>query len=209
MAAIDELRKRLREMQRRLMEWNVDYERAYTRLRRQKVGRWGRPGAELEGELRDEARRAAGEELPHELFGFLDELADAYLAEPLPHNRAKLRADVGDNLAMLAALWGFAEQCVDLVRGADDEQRVLRALAALSLDDLRTNLELVDGLLARLWLAAARAGTDAQAVFERVAAVSNPGMGGGGACLAPRLRAFASSRAFQRDVAPELARRSS
>jgi hypothetical protein len=208
MAAIDDLRKRLQTTQERLSAWNGAYTQAYTRLRRERVGRFRKPSAAQEQELRDEARRAAGEELPRELFGFLDELADGYLAEKLPHNRAKLRADVGHSPDLLEAVWSYALQAVDLIRDADDESRLQRALAMLSIDDLRADVEQVDALLARLWLAAARAGLDPRTAFQQVAAVSNPGMGGGGACLAPRLRAFPSSLAYKRDVAPQLDRRS-
>ena len=72
MAAIDDLRKRLQAMQERLSAWNGAYAQAYTRLRRERVGRFRKPSAAQEQELRDEARRAAGEELPRELFGFLE-----------------------------------------------------------------------------------------------------------------------------------------
>jgi len=207
MAAIDELRKRLHELQQRLSDWNRAYAEAYRRLRRERVGRFRRPSADVEEQLREEARRAAGEELPRELFGLLDDLADGYLAEKLPHNRAKLRADVGHSPDLQEAVWSYAWQGAELMHGPDDDQRLLRALAAVSIDDLRADVEQVDALLARLWLAAARAGLDPQTAFEAVAAVSNPGMGGGGAELAPRLRTFATSLAFKREVAPQLGRR--
>jgi hypothetical protein len=207
MAAIDELRKRLREVQQRLSDWNHAYAEAYTRLRRERVGRFRRPSADVEEQLREEARRAAGEDLARELFGFLDQLCDGYLAEKLPHNRAKLRADVGHSPDLLEAVWSYAWQGAELLRSGDDGQRLERALAAVSIDDLRADVEQVDALLARLWLAAVRAGLDPQPAFEAVAAVSNPGMGGGGACLAPRLEGFAGSLAFKREVAPQLERR--
>jgi len=206
MAAIDDLRERVRAMERRQSEWNVTFEQAYSRLRRERCGRWRRPAIAQEEELRDEARRAAGEDFTLELFAFVDELADAYLAEKLPQNRAKLRADVGHSPGLLAAVWAYAVQALDLLRDADDSLRLERALAVLSIDDLRTDVEQVDALLARLWLAALRVGIDARAAFERVAAVSNPGMGGGGACLAPRLATFEASLAYKRIVAPELHR---
>jgi hypothetical protein len=94
------------------------------------------------------------------------------------------------------------------VRGAQDAVRLERALAAVSLDDLRADALEVDELLARLWLAAVRAGLDPRAAFEATAAISNPGMGGGGGGVADHLRAFEGSPAYKARVLPELRRRS-
>lgn len=207
MAAIDELRERLREMDRRQANWNVTFHRAYARVRRERVGRFRRPSATQEAEIAEEARRVTGEDFALEMFAFLDELCDAYLAEPLPQNRAKLRADVGGLETLLSTLWFYARQNIDLVRSSEDCPRLVHALCAISLDDLRADAEDVDELLANAWLAAARAGVDPRPEFARVAAVSNPGMGGGGAFMKNHLEGFEGSLPYRRLVEPALTRR--
>jgi hypothetical protein len=208
MTAFDELRERLKAIDGRQAAWRHGFVEAYTRLRRERFGRWRRPDAAQEEELAREARKVAGEEHARALFAFLDELCDAYRADPLPQNRAKLRADVGAAQTLLAEVWAYAAQNAELVRGSKDAVRLERALAAVSLDDLRADARDVDELLARLWLAAVRAGLDPRAAFEATAAISNPSTGGGGAFLAQRLRAFEGSLAFKTLVQPELRKRS-
>lgn len=208
MTAFDELRERLETLDARQAAWRGQFLVAYQRLRRERFGRWRRPDAAAEEELAREARKQAGEEQAREMFAFLDELCDAYRAEALPQNRAKLRADVGAARTLLAEVWAYAAQNAELVRGGEDSVRLERALAAVSLDDLRADALEVDELLARLWLAAVRAGLDPRAAFAATAAISNPGMGGGGACLAGHLRGFEGSPAYKSRVLPELRRRS-
>ena len=207
MAAKDDLRKRLRAIAQRYGQWSEAFSAAYARLARERLGRWRRPCGAQHEEIAAEARRRAGEDFERELSAFLDELCDAYLAEPLVQNRAKLRADIGSNEGLLDALWAYAVQSVELVRSSADTQRLERALAAISIDDLRTDALQVDALLARAWLAAVGAGLDPRAALAKVAAVSNPGMGGGGACLAPRIAEFETSLTYKRDVEPQLRRR--
>ena len=207
MATIDELRERVREMDRRQANWNEMFHRAYARVRRERVGRFRRPSPAQDEEIAAEACRVTGEDFALEMFGFIDDLCDAYLAEELPQNHAKLRADVGSLEAMLPALWAYAAQNIGLVRGVEDELRLVHALCAVSLDDMRADSQDVDAMLARAWLAGVRAGLDPAACFARVAAVSNPGMGGGGAFLQAHLESFQGSLAFRRQVVPELARR--
>lgn len=208
MPGFDELRQRLRAIDGRQAAWRTAFLEAFARLRRERFGRWRRPDAAQAEELAREARKAAGEEQARALFAFLDELCDAYRAEALPQNRAKLRADVGASRTLLAEVWTYAVQNSELVRGPGDAARLDHALAAVSLDDLRADARDVDELLARLWLAAVRAGLDPRAAFEATAAISNPGTGGGGAFLAQHLREFEGSLAFKSRVAPELRKRS-
>ena len=208
MTGFDELRERLKAIDGRQAAWRGAFLDAFTRLRRERFGRWRRPDAAQEEELAREARKLAGEEHARALFLFLDELCDAYRAEALPQNRAKLRADVGAAQTLLVEVWTYAVQNAELVRGSGDAARLERALAAVSLDDLRADARDVDELLARLWLAAVRAGLDPRAAFESTAAISNPSTGGGGAFLAQRLREFEGSLAFKTRVAPELRKRS-
>lgn len=206
MADFEELRARLREMDQRQSRWNQDYVRTLARLGRR--GLFRRAKAEQRPELAEEARREAGEGLALEMFAFLDELCDAYLSETLPQNQAKLRADVGSLESLPALLWSYAEQNVELSRSPADERRLLRALCAVSLDDLRADMQQVDELLARIWLAAVRAGIDPRPAFESVAKVSNPGTGGGSAFTRSHLRGFERSLAFKRLVEPAVNRSS-
>jgi len=203
---VDELRERLRAMGQRHATWSDAFDAAYARLKKERVGRWRRPSREQHASIAAQAQREAGDAFLRELTIFFDELCDAYLGDTLPQDRAKLRADVGGDPRLHAALWAYANSGAELVRGAGDQQRLDRTLAAVSLDDLRTDVELVDALLARIWLNALRAKLDARAAFARVAACSNPSMGGGGACFRQQLEGFEESLAFKRDVAPELRR---
>jgi hypothetical protein len=206
MVEFEELRERLRAVGQRNAAWSGSLEQAYVRLKRERCGRWRKPSPEQHEAIAAEARREAGQGFERELAAFFDELCDAYLAEPLPQNRAKLRADVGNDPPLHAALWTYAAASAELVRGEADQQRLDRALAALSLDDLRTDVEQVDSLLARLWIQAVRARLDPKAAFARVAAISNPSMGGGGAFFCQQLTGFEESLAYKRDVVPELRR---
>ena len=203
---VDELRERLRALGQRNAAWSDAFEAAYARLKKERVGRWRRPSREQHESIAAQAQREAGDGFVRELAAFFDELCDAYLAEPLPQNHAKLRADVGGDPGLHAALWAYAVGGAELVRGPGDQQRLDRTVAAVSLDDLRTDVEQVDALLARIWLLALRAKLDPRATFARVAAISNPSMGGGGACFGQQLAGFEDSLAFKRDVAPELRR---
>ncbi len=200
MADFEGLRARLREMDRRQAGWNEGFRRAYARLRRRRGGLFRGPSADEERELAEAARREAGEGLALEMFAFLDELSDTYLSETLPQNQAKLRADVGALEAMPELLWSYAELNAELLKSPADERRLLRALCAVSLEDLHADLEQVDALLARIWLGALRAGLDPRPAFEAVAAVSNPGTGGGSAFTQRHLRGFERSLAFKRLV---------
>lgn len=208
MTAFDDLRERLRAQDERQAAWRETFLTAYRRLRRERFGWLRRPNAVQEEELAREARKIAGEDAAREAFAFLDALCDAYRQETLPQNRAKLRADVGSSRTLLPEVWAYAAQNAELVRSSDDGVHLERALAAVSIDDLRADAEEVDGMLARIWLAATRAGLDVREAFERAAAISNPGMGGGGAFLARHLRAFEGSLAYKQLVLPELRRRS-
>jgi hypothetical protein len=206
MATFDELRERLRAVDARQAAWRRDFLEAYRKLHRQSFSLWKRPTAAREDEVAARARAQAGEDVPRELFAFFDELCDSYRAEKLPQNRAKLRADVGGAQTLHHEIWFYAVQNADLVHGPGGEVRLARALAAVSLDDLRTDTHQVDELLARLWLAAVRAGLDPRAAFQAAAEVSNPGTGGGGGFMQGHLREFEGSPTFKTHVLPELRR---
>jgi hypothetical protein len=193
----------------RLAEWNRTFEERYRALARERK-RWLKPlSAAEKDEIAAAARKETGEQVAVELFDALSALCDAYVAEPMPQNRAKLRASVGANPHLLNAVWNYATQAPELIRGAGDAPKLTRGLAAVSLDDMRTDYNEVLEALANLWLAARKAGLDPAPEFERVAAVSNPGMGGGGAFLQRTMRGFGASAYFRDHVRPRLARQAS
>lgn len=205
---MDDWQEKLARWERRLAEWNRDFELRYARLARERK-RWLKPLSEVDkAEVAAEARKLCGEELAIELFEFLGALCDAYVAEPMPQNRAKTRAWVCQGPNLLNAVWDYAAQAPELTRGPNDVVALTRGLAAISIDDMRANYEDVLELLGRLWVTAAKAGIDPRAAFERVAAISNPGMGGGGAFMQQTLREFEGSPHFAAEVRPRLPRAS-
>ena len=198
--------KTMDEWERRLADWNAAFQREYRRLIKGKRGLFRRPTAADEEQAAAEARRLAGEDAMVELFACFDALCRDYLAAELPQDNAKLRAWIGDRPALFNALWSYAEQGPELVRGQGDGERLELALAAVSLDDSRVDLIQRDDLLGRLWLAARRAGLDPRAAFAKVAAHSNPGAGGGGTFTRQALEDFDRSFHFEHHVRPKLAR---
>jgi hypothetical protein len=205
---MEEWQAKLAHWEQRLAEWNRSFEERYARLARDRK-RWLRPlsAAEKE-EIAAAARKLTGEELAVELFAFLSALCDAYVAAPMPQDRAKTRAWVGAGPNLLNAVWNYATQAPELIRGPHDAPMLTRGLAAISLDDVRSDYQDVLEALARLWIAARKAGLDPKPEFERVARASNPGMGGGGAFMQRTLLEFESSSYFRDHVRPRLPRAS-
>jgi hypothetical protein len=196
---------RLVVWERRLGRWNEDYERELGRRLREARRFLRRPSPDRVAAAEADARRAAGEQTLVELFALFDELAGDYLAAELPQERAKLRAWIGAEPLLFRALWSYVEQAPELIRGPADERRLELALAAVSLDDGRVDARQRDAALGRLYLAAARAGIDPRPAFQKVAARSNPGTGGGGAHTRAVLEGFPRSFYFEREVRPRLA----
>ena len=196
----------LADWNRRLTAWNEVYDREFRGLIRKQRGLFRRPDAEALEAAADEARRHAGEDTMVELFGTFDELCREYLEAELPQHHAKLRAWVGMNPEPFEALWSYVEQAPELIRNADDVERLELALAAVSLDDGRVDANQRDAALGKLYLAARRAGIDPVPAFEKVAAVSNPGTGGGGAETRRVLEHFDRSLHFEQHVRRRLSR---
>ena len=203
---MEEWQAKIERWQARLAEWNQSFEERYRRLARERK-RWLKPLSESEkDEIAAQARKLTGEEVAVELFAFLGSLCDAYVAEVMPQWRAKARAWVGANPDVLNANWNFATQVPDLVRKQSDEALLVRGLAAVSLDDMRADFNTVLATLARLWIAARKAGIDPAPHFAKIAGLSNPGMGGGGAFMQRTMKDFAESSYFRNEVRPKLPR---
>jgi hypothetical protein len=187
----------------RLASWNEGFHREYRKLRKQRSGWFGSWSEADEEHAAAEARTLAGEEFLVELFRFLDELCGAYLEEPLPAVRAKMRARVGEHPGLQGAVWSYAVQGIELTR-REGAPRLRLALAAVSLDDVRTDIEEVRRVVGELCVAASQAGADPRPELAAVAAVSNPGTGGGGAFTQHELGEFARSAYFKDHVEPRL-----
>jgi hypothetical protein len=196
----------LADWNRRLVVWNEVYDREFTRLFKKQRGLFRRPSPEQREAAAAEARRLAGEDTMVELFATFDELCGEYLAADLPQDNAKLRAWIGAAPEPFEALWSYVEQAPELIRNADDAERLELALAAVSLDDGRVDALQRDEALGHLWLAARRAGIDPKPAFLRVAAHSNPGTGGGGSQTRQVLENFDRSFHFERHVRGKLSR---
>ncbi|MCC7012937.1 MAG: hypothetical protein IT454_10275 [Planctomycetes bacterium] len=205
---MDEWKQRIEEWHQRLAEWQRTFDARYAELARRRAGLFRSLSDGEKDELQAQARQAAGEELARELFAFVSELCDAYRAEPLPQPRAKVRAWIGNQPTTLNALLSYAHQALELARGADAQRMLERGLAALSIVDVRTDFLAVQALLGRYWIALRGQGLDASAAFATLAKLSNPGMGGGGACLGQIVREFGSSAYFREHVRPQLPRAS-
>ena len=90
------------------------------------------------------------------------------------------------------------------MRRPSDTIELERALAAVAIDDLRHDLELVDLVTGRIVIAAAEAGLDWRAALARVAAVANRSTSGGASHMSDYLAGFERSKYFARHVADEV-----
>ncbi len=189
-----------------LSVWQERFDDEYAKLARRRRGWFGKLSqGELE-EIAALARQSAGEQQAVDSFRFITELCDTYLAEALPQNRAKTRAWIGCEALSTNAVWSYALQAIELLPRQANENVLRRGLAAVSIVDLRVDYNAFLGALGRLWIAARKAGLDPKPHFEAVAKLSNPGMGGGGACVGELLMSFASTSYFRDNVRPLLPR---
>ncbi len=191
---------------KQLESWQARFEDEYRTLARKRRGWFRKLSAGELDEIAGLARQAAGDSQAIDSFRLVAELCDAYLAETLPQNRAKVRAWIGAEALTTNAVWSFAIQCIEMLPRQADEATLRRALAAISIVDLRVDYNAFLDALGRLWIAARRVGLDPAPHFAAVAKLSNPGMGGGGACVGELLAEFRSSAYFRDRVRPLLPR---
>jgi hypothetical protein len=139
-----------------------------------------------------------------EVSAFFDELCRYFInpegAESAIRERGVIRARLGQAEALFEAFWEYAAANPGLIRGPQDTERLELALAALSIDDARVDIELLREAMGRIYVAARRAGIDPKPHIEKIAAISNKGMTGGGAyAVVParvrRLGVFRAARA--------------
>jgi hypothetical protein len=203
---MEEWNDRINGWREQLASWQTQFEAEYQKLARKRRG-WFRKLSvgELE-EIAGLARKAAGDGQASESFRLISELCDAYLGEALPQNRAKVRAWIGAEALTTNAVWSYALQSIEMLPRQANEFTLRRALAAISIVDLRVDYNAFLAALGRLWIAARKAGLDPKPHFESVAKLSNPGMGGGGACVGEQLADFSASAYFRDHVRPLLPR---
>jgi hypothetical protein len=197
---------RLAELDAGVEAWNRDYARATLRLQRERLGhfRLRKPAARDLEQIERDARKELGGAALVEVSSYLERLC-AHYQELGPQERAKIRARVGAFDAVFRLLWNFVEQSPSLLRGPEDADKLRLALAAISIDDARVDVELLRRALGRLWIAAARAGIDPKPEFAAIASISNKGTGGGGAHMRGFMADFDRSQYFKAQVEPHLA----
>ena len=198
LARVADIEVRLRAWQRR-----VDEElRSVIRERRiRSLFKKPKP-EELRGAI-EEARRRAGTDILAELAALLDEVCDLY-PKSLPQDRAKIRARIGAAETLFELYWDYVAAGPARLRGADDGPALLRGLVAVAIDDMRTELRLVDEVIGDLIVAAERAGIAWRPILAEAAKVANRGAGGGGACMQAYLYEFEDSKVFKNGVAGRL-----
>jgi len=203
---LDDWKPRLAELDSRLKEWNARFLSELETVKKEHriVGFLRRPRPEELQAAAYEARRRAGVGILAETTGFLDALCDLY-PTLLPQFRAEIRARVGSAEGLFDVLWAYVEAMPDRIRGEDAERNLARAFVAVAIDDMRAELSLIDGVMGRIVLAAAREGLDRKEPLAAAAAVANLGAGGGGACTREYLASFEASKHFREAVAPGLA----
>jgi hypothetical protein len=197
LARVADLDVRLRAWQRR-----VDDELRKV-LRERKRGWFKKPRPEEMRSAVEEARRRAGTEILTELSALLDEACDLY-PKSLPQDRAKIRARIGSAETLFELFWSYVEAGPARVVGPRSGPALLRGLVAVAIDDMRTDVALVDAVIADLLVAAERAGIEWRPMIAEAAKVANRGAGGGGACMQTYLLEFERSSAFRNGVAERM-----
>lgn len=195
----------LSALESRLRTWRERFDTEFARVckERKLYGLFRKPSASDLDAAGVEARRRAGEAVLVELSAFFDRVCD-YYPTVLPQERAKIRARIGSNEHAFTLFWNYVEQAPDLVRKPEDGERLARALIAVVIDDLRTDVEQLNAVVGRIVLAATQAGLDRHAAFAQAALVANTGMGGGGAHMREYLTGFEASNYFREVVEPKL-----
>ncbi len=197
--------EQLQRHEAELAAWNATYDKEFKRKCKERGlnSFFKRPAqAELEAAAQD-AREAAGNDVPLAVFQFFDELGEHFMGS-LSQPRGMIRAQVGAANALFEFLWTYIVQSPELIRQASDGPRLRAALAGICIDDARADFDQLHEVLGNLYLAATRAGIDPKPYFADAAAVANKGAGGGGTFLRSILEGFESSVWFNERVKPEL-----
>lgn len=204
-APLDLLLARVADLDVRLRAWRrrVDEETGKILRERRLRSLFRKPSPEELGGAIEEARDRAGKGILAELAALLDEVCDLY-PKSLPQDRAKIRARIGAAESIFALYWGYVAAGPRRILGVGDAPALLRGLVAVAIDDMRTELRLVDEAIGDLIVAAERAGVAWRPALAEAAKAANRGAGGGGACMQAYLLEFEGSRVFQSRVAQRL-----
>jgi len=189
---------KLAELAPRLDAWYDKFDAELRKLARKKGGLFRKPSAAKLDEAELEARSSIGEAILTEASVLLDRICLRYL-EALPGERARIRAHVGHTESVFRFYWTYLQSWPESI---EDEDTLRLALAAMSVHDLRTDIDLVNDLLARIWLEAEKHGLDPAPLFHEVAKVSNRTTGGGSTHFRAHLDGFESSVYFRELVQP-------
>lgn len=192
--------EKLAELDPRLADWYERFDAAFRKAAKKKGGLFRKPTPEQLDEAEREARASVGEELLTEAAALLDQVCGRFL-EALPGERARIRAHVGHHQSVARFFWTYLQSWPESI---ENDATLKLALAAAAVHDLRSDIESVDELLARIWLQAAEHELDARAAFREVAQVANRATGGGSSHFRERLLSFESSVAFREHVQPHL-----
>lgn len=141
----------------------------------------------------------------HALHGLLDQVCDHYL-ECGPEEREALRLSLGMRRDVLQEMLNHIGWAASHVASPQDHLRVLRGLAAASLQDHRLDFRDVYIALGDLYLTAVKVGIDASQCFQDVAAMSNaqPGRMAHLGAMRDFLGKFEESAFFAESVKPRL-----
>jgi hypothetical protein len=201
---------RLFELDRRLGEYERAVAAEVRRLAKERKlrGLFKRPSsADLELLTREARAKIGGDPMP-EISAFFEELTRYYItcegAEAPVRERGLIRARIGQAEELFGAFWSYARAAPSLIRGTNDEARVEMALAALAIHDGRVDIELLRETMGKVYAAALIAGIDPKPSIEKIAAIANKGMAGGGVHMRSFLLEFDRSPYFRDRVQPFL-----
>jgi hypothetical protein len=195
---MEDWQEKLAELTPRLDAWYEQFDGEFRKLAKKKGGLFSKPTAAELDEAEREARVNVGEALLSEAAMLLDRISLRYL-EALPGERAQIRAHVGQNESVFRFYWTYLQSWPESIQ---DENTLRLAFAAASVHDLRSDIDLVNDLLARIWLAAEKLGLDPRPALADVTKVSNRTTGGGSTHFRAHLKGFEHSVYFREVVQP-------
>ena len=147
------------------------------------------------------ARREAGKGPLAELYAFLDDLADTYLAVG-PELRAEIRGLVGERRAVLNKMYDYIGHAASCLHESGARIWLRRGLAGAAIEDARIDFRDLYLALGDLYLEAARAGLETAEEFREIGALANTEPAG--RSTAGMLEGFEESAFFTADVRPKV-----
>ena len=152
-------------------------------------------------EANEAARREAGKGPLAELYAFLDDLADTYLAVG-SELRAEIRVLVGERRAVLGTMYDYIGHTVRFLHETGARVWLRRGLAGAAIEDARVDFRDLYLALGDLYLEARRAGLEPASEFRAVGALASKEPAG--RSTAGILQGFEESAFFIADVRPKV-----